>query len=195
MLFSVDPYINFPCETLLFTVVEGSSELVLCLTGHIPNIARAKEMVKKEHIGIPSIIGPQSRFDIDKPRMLVTNILNDVPNLAPVIHKRSSRVWRSCRHLLINSLTTFSRIFSFRFDYDVWANNIIQCSPSYTILTGKVLFDLLQGSCPIFVINLRFFCSFLETNSMTLLVAITVNQNKVDCIGNRLAMNPGHMFK
>jgi hypothetical protein len=57
MLFSVNPYISFPCETLLFTVVEGSSQLGLCLTGHISNIVRAKEVVKKEHISVPSIPG------------------------------------------------------------------------------------------------------------------------------------------
>jgi hypothetical protein len=66
VLFSVDPYISFPCETFLFTFVEGASEFGICLTGHIPNIVRAKEMVKKEHIGIPPIPGPQSRFDVDK---------------------------------------------------------------------------------------------------------------------------------
>jgi hypothetical protein len=58
MLLSVNPGIRFPCETLLFTVVYGASELGLCFSGHISNIVRAKEVVKKEHISIPSIPGP-----------------------------------------------------------------------------------------------------------------------------------------
>jgi hypothetical protein len=66
VLFSVDPYIGFLCETLLFTVVEGASEFGLCLTGHNPNIVRAKEMIKKKHTCTPSIPGPQSRFDANK---------------------------------------------------------------------------------------------------------------------------------
>jgi hypothetical protein len=66
VLFSVDPYLSFPCETLLFNVVEGASELGLCFNRHIPNIVRAKEVVKREHIGIPSIPGPQSRFYVNK---------------------------------------------------------------------------------------------------------------------------------
>jgi hypothetical protein len=72
VLFSVDPYIRFPCETLLFTVVEGASEFGLCFTGHIPNIVRAKEVVKNEHISIPYIPGPQSRFDVNKTIMFAT---------------------------------------------------------------------------------------------------------------------------
>jgi hypothetical protein len=155
MLFSVNTDISFPFETLLFTVVEGVSDLGLCLTGHVSHIVGPKEMVKKEHIRIPSIPGPQSRFDIDKTRMFATNIGHDVPNLAPVIHKGSSHVWRSCRHLLIHSLIIFSRIFSFRFDRNVWANNIIQCCSSDTILRGKVLFDLLHGPWPVFVMDIR----------------------------------------
>jgi hypothetical protein len=180
---------------MLFSVNPGISFHGLCLTGHVSHIVGAKEMVKKEHIRIPSITGPQSRFDIDKTRMFYTNIEHDVPNLAPVIHKGSSRVWRSCCHFLIQSLIIFSRIFSFRFDGNIWANNIIQCSPSDTILRGKVLFDLLQRPWTIFVIDLRFFSSLLENNFMTLLVAITANQNQVDCIGNRLTLNPFHMFQ
>jgi hypothetical protein len=87
VLFSVDPYVSFPCETLLLTVVEGASELGLCFTGHIPNIVRAKEMVKKEHVGIPSIPGPQIRSHVNKARMFATYIGHIVPNLAPVIHQ------------------------------------------------------------------------------------------------------------
>jgi hypothetical protein len=122
--------------------------------------------------------------------MFATNIGHDVPNLAPVIQKGSSRVWRSCRHFLIHSLLIFSRIFSFRFDGNIWVNNMIQCCSSDTRLRGKVLFDILQGPWPVFVINIRFFSSLLETNFMMLLVAITADQNQVDCIGNRLTLNP-----
>jgi hypothetical protein len=135
------------------------------------------------------------QFDIDKSGTLATNIGHDVPNLAPVIHKGSSRVRRSCCHFLIHILICFSRIFSVRGERDVWENNIIQCSPSYTILRGNVLFDLLQGPWPILVINHRLFCSFLETNFMMLLVVIAVNQNQIGCIGNRLTLNPLHMFQ
>jgi hypothetical protein len=195
MLFSVNPDISFPCETLIFIVVEGVGELGLCLTGHVYHIVGPKEMVKQENISIPSIPGPQSRFDIDKARFFATHIGHDVPNIAPVIHKGSFLVRRSCRHFLIHSLIILRKIFSFRFDHNVWANNIIQCSPSYTILGGNVIFDLLQGIWPIIVINLRFFCSLLETNFMKLLVAIAANQNQVDCIGNRLTMNPFQCFK
>jgi hypothetical protein len=104
-------------------------------------------------------------------------------------------VWRSCRHLLIHSLILFSGVFSFRFDGNIRANNIIQCCSSDTILGGKVLSDLLQGSWPIFFIDLRLFSSLLETNFMMLLVAITADQNQVDCIGSRLTLNPFHMFQ
>jgi hypothetical protein len=127
--------------------------------------------------------------------MFATYIGHNVPNFAPVIYKGSSRVWRSCRHLLIHSFIIFSRVFSFRFDGNIRANNIIKCCSSDTILGGKVLFNLLQGPCPIFVIDIRFLISLLETNFMTLLVAITADQNQVDCIGNRLTLNPFHMFQ
>jgi hypothetical protein len=177
VLFSVDPYISFPCETLLFTVVEGASEFGLCLTGHITNIVRAKEVVKKEHIGTPSIPGPQSRFDVNKTRLFATYIVHNVPNFVPVIHKGSSRVRRSCRHLLVHSLIILRRIFSFRFDGNLRADNIIQCCSSDTILGGKILFDLLQGPWPIFVVDLRLLRSLLEANFMVLLVTITANQN------------------
>jgi hypothetical protein len=57
MLFSVDSHICFPSETLLLAIVESASELGLCFTHHISNVVRAKEMVKEEHVGIPSIPG------------------------------------------------------------------------------------------------------------------------------------------
>jgi hypothetical protein len=177
VLFSVDPYISFPCETLLFTIVEGASELGLCFTGHIPNIVRAKEMVEKEHVGIPSIPGPQSRFDLNKARMFATYIGHNVPNLAPVINKGTSSVWRSCRHFLIHSFIILRRIFSFRFDGNLSSDNIIQCCTSDSILRGKILPDLLQGSWPIFIIDCRLLSGLLEANFVALLIPITVNQH------------------
>jgi hypothetical protein len=134
MLLSVDSHVCFPSETLLLTVVKGASELGLCFTRHIPNIVRAKEMVKKEHVGIPSIPGPQVRFDVNKTRMFATYVGHDVPNLAPVIHKGTSSVWRSCHHFLIHSLIILRGIFFLRFHSNLGSDNIIQCCTSDTIL-------------------------------------------------------------
>jgi hypothetical protein len=72
---------------------------------------------------------------------------------------------------------------------------MIQCSPSYSILGGKVLPDCLQSYWSILVINHRFFYSLLETNFMILLVAIAANQNQVDCIDNRLTLDSLHVFQ
>jgi hypothetical protein len=191
----MDSEIGFPGEMLLLSVVEGPSELGLCCTGHIPHIVGHKEVVKEEHISVPSIPGPQSRLDVNKTRMFATNIGHDIPNLTPVIHKGSSRVRRSCSNLLIHSFIVFSRILSFWLDLNVWAHNIIQCSPSYSILGGKVLSDSLQSSWPILVIDYRFFCSILKTSFMTLLVAITADQNQVDFIDNGLTLDPLHVFQ
>jgi hypothetical protein len=127
--------------------------------------------------------------------MFATYIGHNVPNFAPVIQRGSSRVWRSCRHFLVHSFIIFSRVFSFRFDGSLRANNIVQCCSSDTILGVKVLFDLLQGPWTVFFIDLRLFSSLLETKFMTLLVAITADRNQGDCIGNRLTMNPFHMFQ
>jgi hypothetical protein len=134
MFLSVDPHISFPCETRLLTIVEGASELGLCLTGHIPNIVRAKEMVKKEHVGIPSIPGPQGRFYVNKAGMFATYIGHYVPNLAPVIHKGTSSVWRSCRNLLINSFIVLRGVFFLRFHGNLSSDNIVQCCTSDSIL-------------------------------------------------------------
>jgi hypothetical protein len=152
MLFSMDSYVGFPVETLLFSIVKGPSELGLLCTG----IVGPKEVIKHEHMSVPSIPGPQSRLDVEKARALAKNIGHDVPNLAPVVHKGSSRVRRSCSHFLIHSFITFSRIFNFLFDLNLRAHNIIQCRPSYSLLGGKVLPDCLQSSWPILVINHRF---------------------------------------
>jgi hypothetical protein len=195
MLFSMNFDVGFPGETLLFYMVKGPSEVGLYFTGHIPHIFGPKEMVKQEHISIPSIYGPQCRFDIDKAGMFVTYSGHDVPNLAPVIHKVSSSVRHSCCHFLIDSFITIYRAFGFRLDLNVWVHKIIQCSPSYSIMRGNLLFDLLQSSWPILVINHRFFSSLLETNFMKVLVAIAGNQNQVDCIDNRPTLNPLHMFQ
>jgi hypothetical protein len=119
MLFSMDSDVCFPGETLFFFVVKGPSELGIYCTGHIPQIVGPKEVVKQEHISVPSITGPKIRLDVDKARVLATNTGHDFPNLASVIHKGSSRVKRSCSHFLINSFITISRIFSFCLDLNV----------------------------------------------------------------------------
>jgi hypothetical protein len=116
MLLSMDSDVGLPGETLLFSVVEGVSELGLCCTGHIPHIVGPNEVVKHEHIILPSIPGPQSRLDVNKTRMFATNIGHDVPNLTPVIQKGSSRVRRSFSHFLIHSFIVFSRVFRFWLD-------------------------------------------------------------------------------
>jgi hypothetical protein len=152
-------------------------------------------MVKKEHIGIPSIPGHQSRFDVNKSGMFATYIVHNVPNLAPVIYKGPSCVWRSCCNLLIHSFIILRRIFSFRFDGNLISDNIIQCCSSDTILEGNILLDLLQSPWPIFFIDFRLLSSLLEANFMALLVTITADQNQVDCIGNGLTLNHFHMLQ
>jgi hypothetical protein len=87
MLFIMDSDVGLPGETLLLSVVEGPSELGLCCTDHIPDIVGPKEVVKQEHISVPSTSFPQRRIDVNKKRMFATNIGHDVPNLMPVIHK------------------------------------------------------------------------------------------------------------
>jgi hypothetical protein len=195
MLFSVDPDICFPGETLLFTILKGSSELGLCCTGHISHIVGPTEVVNQEHISVPSIPGSQSRLDVDKAIALTTNIGHDFSNLAPVIHKGSSRVRRSCINLLVHSFISFCRVFSFWLDFNLRAHNIIQCSPSYSILGVKVLPDSFQSSWPVLVINHWLLCSLLETNFMPLLLAIAANQNQVYCIGNGLTLDSLHVFQ
>jgi hypothetical protein len=88
MLFSMDLHILFPGKSLIFTIVEGSSELGLRCTGHISHIVGSKEMVKQEHITVPSIPVAQSRLDVDKSRVLATNIGHNVLDLTPVIKVR-----------------------------------------------------------------------------------------------------------
>jgi hypothetical protein len=161
MLFSMDYDVSFPSETLLFSVVEGPSDLGLYCTGHVPHIVGPKEVVKQEHISVPSIPGPQIRFDVNKTIILATNIRHYVPKLTPVIHKGSPRMRRSYSQFLIHSFIVFSMIFSFYLDLNLWAHNIIQCGPSYSILGGKVLSDCLQSSWPILVIDYRFVCSII----------------------------------
>jgi hypothetical protein len=56
MLFSMNSDIGFPGDALL-SVVEGPGELGLCFTGHITHIVGPKEVVKQEHIRIPSMYG------------------------------------------------------------------------------------------------------------------------------------------
>jgi hypothetical protein len=107
MLFSVYPHVRFPCESLLLAILKGPSELGLRCSGHISLIVGPKEMVKQDHIDLPSIPGSQSSIDVDKARVFATNIGHNLPNLMPVIQKGSSRVRRSCSHLLVHSFTPF----------------------------------------------------------------------------------------
>jgi hypothetical protein len=88
MLFIMDYDVCFPGETLIFSILKGTSELGLFCTGHIPHIVGTKEVVKQEHINVPSIPGPQSKLDVDKSIVLATNIGHDVPNLAPFTKDR-----------------------------------------------------------------------------------------------------------
>jgi hypothetical protein len=81
--------------TASFSIVKGPSEFDLCCTDHIPHIVGPNEVVKQEHISVPSIPGPQIRLDVDDTRGLATNIGHDVPNIAPAIHK-----YRLCEVLL-----------------------------------------------------------------------------------------------
>jgi hypothetical protein len=133
MLFSVDSNIRFPTETLLLAVVESASELGLCFTRHISNVVRSKKMIKEEHVGIPSIPGPQGRLDVSKTGMFSTYVGHDVPNLAPVAHKGASSVRRSCSHLLINSLSSRG-VFFLRSHRNFSSDNIVQCRTSDSIL-------------------------------------------------------------
>jgi hypothetical protein len=54
---SMDYDIRFPGESFLLTIVKGTRKLVLRGTGHVTHIIWAKEMVKQEHVSIPSIPG------------------------------------------------------------------------------------------------------------------------------------------
>jgi hypothetical protein len=134
-------------------------------------------MVKKEHVGITSIPGPQSRFDVNKEGMFDTYIGHDVPNLAPVTHKGTSSVWRSCRHFLIHSFIVLWGIFFLRSHGNLSSDNIVQCSTSDTILGGNILPDILQGPWPIFIVDLSLLSCLLEDNLVALLVPITANKH------------------
>jgi hypothetical protein len=66
MLLRMYSHINFPGKSLLLAILEGSNQLGLCCAGHISHVVWTKEMVKQEHISVPSIPGAQSRLDVDK---------------------------------------------------------------------------------------------------------------------------------
>jgi hypothetical protein len=152
-------------------------------------------VVKKEHISPPSIPGPQSRLDVEKARVIATNIVHDVPNLTLVIHTGSSYARRSCSHLLVHSLISICRFFSFRFDFNVRPHNILKCSPSFSIMGGEVLLDSFQSSRPVLVINHWLLCYLLETDFMPLLVSISANQNHVYCISNGIPLDSLHVLQ
>jgi hypothetical protein len=130
----MDSHIRFSGEALLLTIVESSSEFGLRCTGHISHIVWSKEMVKRKHISFPSIHGAQSRLDVDKSKVIATNIGHTVPNLTPVIQKGSSSVRRFRGHLLVHIIIPFHRVLRFRLDRNIQSRNIIQGSPSSSIL-------------------------------------------------------------
>jgi hypothetical protein len=134
MLFSMNLHIRFPGKYLILTIVEGYSELGLGCTGHISHIVGTKEIVKQEHISVPSITGAQSSLDVDKARVIATNIGHNLPNLSPVIHKGSSSVRHYRGHLLVHSIIPFRRVLRFRLDRNIWSHNIIQGSSSSSIM-------------------------------------------------------------
>jgi hypothetical protein len=70
----MDSHIRFPGKSLLLIIVDGSRQLGLCCAGHIPQVVWTKEMVKQEHVSVPSIPGVQSRLDLDKASVLATNV-------------------------------------------------------------------------------------------------------------------------
>jgi hypothetical protein len=111
MLFITNPNICLPGEPLLFIIVEGASKIGLSSTDHVSHIFWAKEMAKQYHVSIPSIPGTQCRLDVNKTRMFATNVGHDVPNLAPVIHKGSSRGRHPGGHLLIHRVLPIRRVF------------------------------------------------------------------------------------
>jgi hypothetical protein len=190
MLFSVDPDIFSPVEAIIFTIVKGSSEIGLCFTGHISHIVGPKELVKQEHVSLPSIPGPQSRFDVDKARVLATHIGHDVSNLKLVINKGSSRVRLYRTHLFVHSFISICRVLIFRLDFNVPSHNIIQGSSTLSIL----LYCFKSSGPVIFVYHWFLFC-ILETYLMPLLILVATNQNQVDCICNGLALDSLHVLQ
>jgi hypothetical protein len=191
----MDSYINFPGKALLLAILEGSSELGLRCTGHISHIVGSKEMIKQEHISVPSIPGNQSRLDVDKSRVLATNIGRNVPNLTPVIHKGLYSVRRYRGHLLVHSIIPFRRVLRFRLDRNIRSHNIIQGSPSSSILGRYVLLDCSKRSRPVLVFYHWILWYFIVTDLMPLLISIATNQSQVDQVGNGLALNSLHVFQ
>jgi hypothetical protein len=86
----MDSEICFPSESLLFTIVQDSNQLVLSSARHVAHIVCPKEMVKQQHVRFPSILGSQRSLDINKARILPADVGHDIPNLAPIVHKSSS---------------------------------------------------------------------------------------------------------
>jgi hypothetical protein len=134
MLFSMDSHMRLPGKSLLLAIVEGSSEIGIRCNGHITHIVGSKEMVKQEHISVPSIPGGQIRLDVEKSIVLATNVGHNIPNLTLMIHKGSSCMRRSRSHLLVHSIILFRGVLIFRLDCNIRSHNIIQGSPSSSIL-------------------------------------------------------------
>jgi hypothetical protein len=92
VLFRLDSNKRFPSESLLFTILQGASQLFFSSTSHVVHVVWPKEMVKHQHVGVPSILGSHRRLDVDKTIMLASDVGHDVLNLASGFHKSSPRV-------------------------------------------------------------------------------------------------------
>jgi hypothetical protein len=64
MLFRMDTNKQFPGESLLLTIVKGSSQIGHSSADHVAHIIWSKEMVTQQHILIPSILSTQRRLDV-----------------------------------------------------------------------------------------------------------------------------------
>jgi hypothetical protein len=66
MLLCMNSQVHLPGESLLLAILKGASQLGLSVTGHVPHIVGTKEMVKQEHVSVPSIPGVYGSIDVNK---------------------------------------------------------------------------------------------------------------------------------
>jgi hypothetical protein len=57
MLLCMNSHICLPGESFILAILKGASQLGLSSTGHVPHIVGTKEMVKQNHVSVPSIPG------------------------------------------------------------------------------------------------------------------------------------------
>jgi hypothetical protein len=57
MLLCMNSHIRLPGESFLLVIIKGGIKLGLSGTGHVTHIVGTKDMVKKEHVSVPSIPG------------------------------------------------------------------------------------------------------------------------------------------